>query len=171
METINILLFSKFSQVCKKFVQILGTVPHIKNNITFLCVDNVKVREIIEKDKNLLITSVPCLLRIDEYTGYVETFEGKKAFDILDSYINFSKKTSPETSPESSKKKVSFVTPLTESMESEPPVAINTFFYVEPDQKEPERDEIIRKDSNIASKAAQIQKEREMLNTPLKNGN
>jgi len=196
-ERVNILLFSKFSNACKRFVQILGTVPNIKNKITFLCVDNKQVRQIVKNDKNLQIKVLPCLLRIDDNIGYVETFEGEKAFEILNSYV-----LQISSVPDTIKKKVSFTTPLNEENEvifgknttplkfnesivpvlsesssgeykPEKDVAINTFFYVEPDKKEVERpkaEELFKKDTNsIAAKALQMQKEREVSSTPTVN--
>ena len=80
----NILLYSKFSTASRKFVEILDKTP----NFNLLCIDNKKTRERILKSDKLNIKEVPCILRIYQDNGYVESFEGERAFQLLKTYID-----------------------------------------------------------------------------------
>jgi len=80
----NILLYSKFSPASRKFVEILDKTP----NFNLLCIDNKKTRERILKSDKLNIKEVPCILRIYQDNGYVESFEGERAFQLLKTYID-----------------------------------------------------------------------------------
>lgn len=87
---INVLLYSKFSRACNKFLEILEKVPFIEENTTLVCVDNNEVRKRIMHSKKLSIKEVPAFLRVYESTGYVESFEGEKAFAVLNAhYIEY----------------------------------------------------------------------------------
>jgi hypothetical protein len=83
----NVLLYSKFSDACRMFMDGLNRVPEFKKTFNTICIDNKEVRERIVQNEKLNVKQVPCLLRIHESNGYVELFEGDKAFQILNSYI------------------------------------------------------------------------------------
>lgn len=97
---VNVLLYSKFSQASKNFVEIMEQVPHFRQNTTLLCIDNKEVRERIKKNDKLQVNQVPCLARIYDTTGYVELFEGEKAFSILDLYYQEMLKEQVKFNPE-----------------------------------------------------------------------
>ena len=80
----NIILYSKFSPASRKFVEMLDKIP----NFNLLCIDNKKTRERILKSNSLNVKEVPCILRVYQDTGYVETFEGERAFHLLRTYID-----------------------------------------------------------------------------------
>jgi hypothetical protein len=68
-----VILFSKYSPVCKKFVEII---ENAKLNINFnlLCIDNSNIRDRIKNSNDIDIKQVPCLLilsgkNIDKYEG------------------------------------------------------------------------------------------------------
>lgn len=83
----NVLLYSKFSQACRKFIEIMETVPIFKENTSIVCIDNKDIRKRILESEKLKINEVPSVLRVYQDNGYVETFEGDKAFMLLNTYI------------------------------------------------------------------------------------
>lgn len=95
----NVLLYSKFSQASRKFIEMMEMVPIFKENISLVCIDNKDVRERVVKSQNLKINEVPSILRIYQETGYVETFEGDKAFILLNTYIEEMKKLHVQSRP------------------------------------------------------------------------
>jgi len=80
----NILLYSKFSTASRKFVEMLDKLP----NFNLVCIDNKKTRERILKSDKLNVKEVPCVLRVYQETGYVESFEGDRAFQFLRTYMD-----------------------------------------------------------------------------------
>ena len=84
----NILIYSKFSQACRKLVELIDSVQPFKENTNMLCIDNKNARDRILQSDKLKISEVPCILRIYQDNGYVEMFEGDKAFKLLDIYIS-----------------------------------------------------------------------------------
>ena len=84
---VTVVMYSKFSQSCTNFLEILSKVPTFKH--TLLCIDNEDVRKrVLSPQSKLNVTEVPCIFRIYERTGYVETFEGERAFTILNTHYN-----------------------------------------------------------------------------------
>jgi hypothetical protein len=83
---INILLYSKFSTASRKLIEIIED-TNIKE-FNLLCIDNKKVREKIENSQKLNIKEVPCIIRLNQNNGVAESFEGDKAFKLLQSYID-----------------------------------------------------------------------------------
>ena len=92
MEHTNILLYSKFSPASRKFVETVESIDNLEKEFNLICVDNKKTRQRIEKSSKLNIREVPCILRIYQNNGYVETFEGEKAFQLLNKYVKEIKK-------------------------------------------------------------------------------
>lgn len=87
---INILLYSKFSTASRKLVELIEN-----NNIddfNLLCIDNKKVRERITKSKKLNIKEVPCIITLNQITGLAESYEGNRAFHLINSYIEVIRK-------------------------------------------------------------------------------
>lgn len=83
----TVVMYSKFSQACTSFLELLKKVPTFKQ--TLLCIDNEDVRKRVNSHPKLNITEVPCIFRIYEKTGYVESFEGDRAFTILNTHYNY----------------------------------------------------------------------------------
>ena len=83
---VTVIMYSKFSPACTSFLEILSKVPTFKH--TLLCVDNEEIRKRVLSDSKLTISEIPCLFRIYERTGYVESFEGERAFTILNTHYN-----------------------------------------------------------------------------------
>ena len=82
---VHVLLYSKFSQACRKFIDTMENIPLFKDNVTLLCVDNKDVRNRILSNSKLNIKEVPCIIRIYD-SGYTEIFEGNRSFEVLLSY-------------------------------------------------------------------------------------
>ena len=84
----NVLFYSKFSNACKTFINLLDKVPELKQNINMICIDNKDVIDRIMKNDKLEVKQVPCILRIYQTNGYVELFEGEKSFQFLNAYLS-----------------------------------------------------------------------------------
>ena len=96
----NVLIYSKFSQACRKFFDMMEASPSFKEKSNMLCIDNKDARDRILKSDKLKISEVPSILRIYQDNGYVEIFEGEKAFILLSEYIAQEKpKTTPPPPP------------------------------------------------------------------------
>ena len=68
-----VILFSKYSPVCKKFVDIIDNAK-LNINFNLLCIDNSNIRDRIKNSNDIDIKQVPCLLilsgkNIDKYDG------------------------------------------------------------------------------------------------------
>lgn len=77
-----ILIYSKFSDMCKKLLAGLESSPvnlQEKLGLKFLCIDNEDIRERILSDKRINLRLVPCLLNIFS-NGVVEKYEGTDSF-------------------------------------------------------------------------------------------
>lgn len=83
---INVVVYSKFSQASTKLIGMIDKNPPLKQNTHLLCIDNEEVRKRIVKSQKLNIKHVPCIMRLHENTGYVESFEGEKAFSLVNTY-------------------------------------------------------------------------------------
>lgn len=182
MNHINVLLFSKFSDACKNFVSVLKNAPSLMSTITFVCIDNKVVREKVTKEGDLRVTQVPCLLRIFEDTGYIEVFEGMKAFSVVESYISEMRKEIPEQSKltVTEKSNITFpkenrgtskqqVTAIDELGDDDGKVAVSTYLHIPRDDNgqddvSPMRtapQQTVGGATNLVSKALQMQKERD----------
>lgn len=85
---VNVVLYSKFSASCTKFMEMLTKVPNFKH--TTICVDHPDVRKRISTSKKLTIKQVPSIIRLHQKNGYAESFEGERAFSVLNShYIEY----------------------------------------------------------------------------------
>ena len=87
---INILIYSKFSQACRKFIELCQSSNSSNSFLeegNLLCLDNKKVRERILYSEKLNIREVPCIVRVNQLTGFTELFEGEKSFLLLQNHI------------------------------------------------------------------------------------
>jgi hypothetical protein len=83
------LLYSNYSPKSNELLQNLRNCPvnlEAMVGLSFLCVDNEKIRKKIVKSKNIQINSVPCLLILYN-TGDVEKFEGTRVFEWIDDVV------------------------------------------------------------------------------------
>ena len=83
------LLYSNYSPKSNELLQNLRNCPvnlEAMVGLSFLCVDNEKIRKKIVKSKNIQINSVPCLLILYN-TGDVEKFEGTRVFEWIDDIV------------------------------------------------------------------------------------
>jgi len=105
----SLFFYSKYSVQCKK----LTTLSEKLTNINYICVDNSKVREYIQKDEKINMQYVPCILILHD-GGIVEKFEGENAFrwvkkqlpQAIPTPINQVVKLSPPPPPPQEPKKV-----------------------------------------------------------------
>jgi len=74
-----VILFSKYSSACKKFMDTVNT-GNLNLNFNYLCVDNKEIRERIVSSTEIDIKQVPCLLAINEQTGSIDKYEGQDSF-------------------------------------------------------------------------------------------
>ena len=98
---INVVVYSKFSHASTKLIGLIDKNPALKQNTHMLCVDNTEARKRIAKSQKLNIKYVPCIMRLYEKTGYVETFEGEKAFTLVNTYyIEYLEKLNSQQPPQ-----------------------------------------------------------------------
>lgn len=75
-----IVLYSKYSDYCKKIVQLSeNSYSHF---IKFICVDNATVRTLLKHSKNIAITQVPCAILLYP-DNRVEKFDGPGVADWI----------------------------------------------------------------------------------------
>jgi hypothetical protein len=86
METSSILLYSKYSNYCKNFNELLENsnldIPFIP-----LCIDNKKIRQQIQSNTKIVVNSVPCIINLNN-NGSVELYEADQAFLLLNDIIS-----------------------------------------------------------------------------------
>lgn len=85
----TVLLYSKYSQFCKKLINTIGEQSFDFATLTRLntvCVDNEDIRNQIVNSKNIDIKMVPCILIIYN-SGSVEKYEGNDAFRWTENII------------------------------------------------------------------------------------
>lgn len=86
METSSILLYSKYSNHCKNFNELLE-----KSNLDIpfipLCIDNKKIRQQIQSNTKIVVNSVPCIINLHN-NGSVELYEADQAFFLLNDIIS-----------------------------------------------------------------------------------
>lgn len=83
------LLYSQYSSKCKTLVNLIEQCQiDIKSliNLSFVCIDNEKIRKQICSSKNVSIQSVPCILVVYQ-DGGVEKYEGSNAFRWIEEVV------------------------------------------------------------------------------------
>lgn len=86
---ITTFLFSKYSNNCKAFIEMLSKIPNeykVNLKMTDVCIDNEKIRKNILNSKKIDIKMVPCILIVYN-NGAIEKFEGSDAFNWLNEII------------------------------------------------------------------------------------
>ena len=82
----SVLIYSKYSQHCKKLLDIIQNSNVDFSELQTLCIDNEKIRNRIKSNKLLEISCVPCLLNLYQ-NGTVEKFETTDCFNWFNTYI------------------------------------------------------------------------------------
>lgn len=82
-----VILFSKYSNVCKKFMDDVKN-ANLNMNFNILCVDNKQIREKILNSSDFDINSLPCLLVLNDSQNTVDKYEGQDAFIWLKDIIH-----------------------------------------------------------------------------------
>tara|TARA_Y100000389_G_scaffold61028_1_gene57150 strand:- start:5461 stop:6264 length:804 start_codon:yes stop_codon:yes gene_type:complete len=85
----SVLLYSKYSPLSKKILDIIQSSPVNLEQIVSLqtlCIDNEKVRKKIYQNKQIDITSVPCILVIFP-DGGIEKYDGVPAFQWIEEIL------------------------------------------------------------------------------------
>lgn len=82
----SVLLFSKYSENCKKLFAIMSNSGINFSPLQSLCIDNEKIRKRILDNKQFNITVVPSILSVYS-NGNVETYEGANAFNWVQGVI------------------------------------------------------------------------------------
>lgn len=86
---LSVLLYSKYSPMSKKLTVFMqeSQVDFTREvSLQTLCIDNEKIREKIQKNEQLDITSVPCILVIFP-DGGIEKYDGAHAFEWIEQII------------------------------------------------------------------------------------
>ena len=89
---LSVLLYSNYSPHSKKLMNIIESSPDFiqLTNLQYLCVDNSRVRERIEKSNNMRVDTVPCILLVYS-DGGIEKYDGSHAFrwveEIITKYV------------------------------------------------------------------------------------
>jgi hypothetical protein len=81
-----VVLFSKYSNACKKFADTVNN-GNLNLNFNYLCVDNKDVRNRILSSTDIEINQVPCLLVINEKSGSIDKYEGQDSFIWINDII------------------------------------------------------------------------------------
>jgi hypothetical protein len=83
----SVIIYSKYSPNSKKLFDVIEqSGVDITNKIQLLCIDNNKVRQRIKNNKQLDITSVPCILTVFS-NGGVEKYDCSHAFAWIENFI------------------------------------------------------------------------------------
>ena len=85
---LSVLLYSKYSSLSKKLLDMIQTsgVDFSKYALQSLCIDNNEIRKRIYANKQIDVTSVPCLLIIFP-DGGIEKYDGAHAFEWVEGII------------------------------------------------------------------------------------
>jgi len=90
MSQFCVLLYSHYSQKSTELLTVINNCPINLTDLTglsYLCIDNKKIRQQITSSKNIIIESVPTLLILNN--GQVEKFEGNKVFEWIDEIVRY----------------------------------------------------------------------------------
>lgn len=97
--SICIYLYSKFSNACTAFEQILNKSDNEILDIISLqrvCIDNEKVRKTIINSKKIQVNCVPCIVHITD-DGQINNYEGQQCFAFLTNIVqNYMQKISEQ---------------------------------------------------------------------------
>jgi hypothetical protein len=186
---INVLFHSKFSEPCKRILDIVRGIPLLQEATILVCVDNKEVREKIMMDGSLKINTVPCFMRIYDDSGYIESFEGERAFEVIESYIPPPTPHTPPTPPtpptqdylkptivgggvDNSPRQFTSIENIEKSRPADDNVAVGTYLYVPRTSEDPQimlereiQEKMVkpRAPQNITSLASMMEKERNAL--------
>jgi len=86
-QQLTILLYSKYSNHCTNLIDLIQQSKLDFSTLQLLCIDNEKVRQRIQKDDKIQVTTVPCILDIFS-TGIIEKYDNISAFNWVNSIIS-----------------------------------------------------------------------------------
>jgi len=88
-QNFSVLLYSKYSDTSKQIMNTmnLSGVDFFKIGLQNLCIDNKEIRNRIIQNKQINITSVPCILVVFS-DGIIEKYEGVHCFKWIDEIIS-----------------------------------------------------------------------------------
>lgn len=81
-----VILYSKYSNVCKKFMNDIKN-AQLDFNFNTVCVDNKQIRDKILNSSDFDINSLPCLLILNDNQTNIDKYEGQDAFIWLNDII------------------------------------------------------------------------------------
>jgi len=81
-----VILHSKYSNVCKKFMNDIKN-AQLDFNFNTVCVDNKQIRDKILNSSDFDINSLPCLLILNDNQTNIDKYEGQDAFIWLNDII------------------------------------------------------------------------------------
>lgn len=112
----SVLLYSKYSQNCKKLFDMIGnTGLDLSNTIQLLCIDNEIIRKRIRNNKQIEVTTVPCVLNVFS-NGAVEKYDSSHAFAWME---NLLQRLAPPPPPPPPPQPVIHVPPVSQKETSE----------------------------------------------------
>ena len=86
---LSVLLYSKYSSSSKQILDMIKTSGidfEQQFKLQYLCIDNKEIRNRIKSNKQMDVTTVPCLLII--YTdGGIEKYDGARIFEWIENII------------------------------------------------------------------------------------
>ena len=150
----SVLLYSKYSATSKQLMDVMNSskVDFLKSTgLQNLCVDNEEVRNRIIQNKQINITSVPCILVIFP-DGIIEKYEGLHTFKWVEEIISSFKSTRARLSNEQSSNELKHL----EHLELQKQLAHER--QLERDRQDRERD---RQDRERREKQEERDRERE----------
>ena len=88
-QNFSVLLYSKYSDTSKQIMNAMNSsgVDFFKIGLQNLCIDNKEIRNRIIQNKQINITSVPCILVVFS-DGIIEKYEGVHCFKWIDEIIS-----------------------------------------------------------------------------------
>jgi hypothetical protein len=86
-QQLTILLYSKYSNHCTTLIDLIQRSKVDFSTLQLLCIDNEKVRQRIQKDNKIQVTTVPCILDIFS-TGIIDKYDNISAFNWVNSIIS-----------------------------------------------------------------------------------
>ncbi len=84
MKQIYVLIYSKYSTSSNEFINLLNS-SNLNIDFNYLCIDNPTIRQRVIDNKNVDVTSVPCLLIASMDLRRIDKYEGHDCFN----WINF----------------------------------------------------------------------------------
>ena len=95
MDSLWVVIVSRFSPSCQKLMSIIGQ-NQLPIRFHVLSIDEKKMRDRIKADTRYNFKMVPCILNIDRVTGVANQYEGDKAFQVIGEILDASQGQAPQ---------------------------------------------------------------------------